>query len=273
MKKFAVFGHPIAHSKSPLIHQAFAKQYGHDLEYERILAPLDGFSHSIDVFFAQGGEGANVTMPFKEEALALSDHLTERARLAGAVNTLIKQADGSLLGDNTDGPGLVFDLQRAYGSLADAKVLLLGAGGAAKGVVKPLLDENLAKLTVVNRTLSKAQSLASRFAADDVEAFDYQSLPEQRFDIIINSTSSSMVNELPGLNVKALKETKLVYDMFYKNEPTSLLKWASQHNPNVTIQDGIGMLVAQAAFAYQQWFGVLPECEPIIAALSAGELS
>ena len=273
MKKFAVFGHPIAHSKSPLIHQAFAKQYGHDLEYERILAPLNGFSHSIEAFFAQGGEGANVTMPFKEEAMTLSDQLTERARLAGAVNTLIKQADGLILGDNTDGPGLVYDLQRSYGALKGAKVLLLGAGGAAKGVVKPLLDEKLAKLTIVNRTLSKAQDVAQKFAADRVEAYDYQSLPEQAFDIIINSTSSSMVNELPGLNVKALKDTKLVYDMFYKNEPTSLMEWAAQYNPGVITQDGIGMLVAQAAFAYQQWFGVLPECEPVIAALSAGELS
>src|SRR5512147_1438607 len=188
--RYAVFGHPIAHSKSPLIHAAFARQTGQDMTYEAILAPLDGFAHSVAAFIAGGGRGANVTVPFKEEAFRLADRLSPHAQRAGAVNTLSFEA-GSIVGDNTDGAGLVADLTRNLGRpLAGGRILLLGAGGAARGVVEPLLDQDPAALVIANRTIGRAQALAELFGRG-VVACGFDGIAGS-FDVIINATAASL---------------------------------------------------------------------------------
>ncbi|MBS3796969.1 shikimate dehydrogenase [Pseudoalteromonas sp. BDTF-M6] len=273
MDKYAVFGNPIAHSKSPLIHHAFAAQLGEQIEYQRILAPLDGFVDCVSEFFRQGGCGANVTLPFKEQAFALVDTLSERARLAGAVNTLILEEGGVLRGDNTDGIGLVSDLERLDGSLAGKHVLLIGAGGAAKGAALPLLEAGVEQLHVVNRTEEKARLLVERIG--QYQNVSYAGLTDkntQNWDIVINSTSSSVTNALPGIDPSYLEGAQFAYDMFYAEQATSFMRWASEVNPNVATADGLGMLVAQAAHAYKLWRGQMPECAPIIAALKEGRL-
>ncbi|MFY8274634.1 shikimate dehydrogenase [Pseudoalteromonas sp. SSDWG2] len=273
MDKYAVFGNPIAHSKSPLIHHAFAKQLGEEIEYERILAPLEGFVDCAKTFFEQGGRGANVTLPFKEQAFTLADTLSERARLAGAVNTLIATPDNELVGDNTDGIGLVSDLQRVYGPLENTRVLLIGAGGAAKGAVLPLLESGVAQLHIVNRTVSKAEQIAHK--VEHFKNVSYEGLGNKNvrsWDIIINSTSSSVSHDLPGIDGSYLEGVQLAYDMYYSDVPTSFNQWARSINPSIDTADGIGMLVGQAAHAYQLWRGQMPSVEPIIAALKEGQL-
>src|SRR5574340_17686 len=196
--RYAVFGHPIAHSKSPLIHAAFARQTGQDLTYEAILAPLDGFAASVAAFIAAGGRGANVTVPFKEEAYRLADRLSPRAERAGAVNTLVFDADG-ILGDNTDGAGLVADLaHNLHRTLAGQRILLLGAGGAARGVIEPLLDQQPAALVIANRTVARAQELAELFD-HGIRACRFDAL-DTPFDLVINATAASLAGELPPLS-------------------------------------------------------------------------
>ena len=274
MDKYAVFGNPIAHSKSPLIHQAFAKQLGEQIEYERILTSLDSFVDSVNLFFDQGGCGANVTLPFKEQAYAMVNRLSERARLAGAVNTLVLQEDATLLGDNTDGIGLVTDLQRLYGSIVGKSVLLIGAGGAAKGATLPLLEAGVSHLHVVNRTAEKAQQLVANVSGyKNITSAALDSRNEQTWDIVINSTSSSVTNSLPGIDTSYIQDCEFAYDMFYSDTATSFMKWVSEINNNALVADGLGMLVAQAAHAYNIWRGQMPNCTPIIAALKEGQLT
>ncbi len=274
MDKYAVFGNPIAHSKSPLIHQAFAKQLGEQIEYERILAPLDGFVDSVKSFFDQDGRGANVTLPFKEQAFAMVDVLSERARLAGAVNTLALQEDGTLFGDNTDGIGLVTDLQRLHGNIDGKSVLLIGAGGAAKGAALPLLEAGICHLHVVNRTVEKAQLLVSNIHQyKNITSGALSCETEQRWDIVINSTSSSVTNSLPGIDISYIRDCEFAYDMFYSETATSFMKWVQETNKNARVADGLGMLVAQAAHAFNIWRGQMPDCAPIIAALKEGQLT
>ena len=260
--RYAVFGHPIAHSKSPQIHTAFARQTGQDMTYEAILAPLDGFAESVAAFIAAGGRGANVTVPFKEEAFKLANRLSPRAQRAGAVNTLSFDADG-ILGDNTDGAGLVADLTRnLHSALSDKRVLLLGAGGAARGVIEPLLDQQPAALVIANRTVSRAEVLAELFGRG-VRAcgFDAADTP---FDVVINATAASLAGDLPPLSPRVFTPDTLAYDMMYGRD-TPFLDFARTHGARTA--DGLGMLVEQAAEAFCLWRGVRPDTAPVIAAL------
>jgi shikimate dehydrogenase len=262
--RYAVFGHPIAHSKSPLIHAAFAHQTGQDMTYEAILAPLDGFADSVAQFIAAGGRGANVTVPFKEEAFKLANRLSPRAQRAGAVNTLVFDADG-ILGDNTDGAGLVADLTRnLHCALAGKRILLLGAGGAARGVIEPLLEQQPAALVIANRTASRAQELAELFGRGVTACgFDEANTP---FDVVINATAASLAGELPPLSPGIFTTDTLAYDMMYGRD-TPFLSFAHTHG--AATADGLGMLVEQAAEAFWLWRGVRPDTAPVIASLRA----
>jgi shikimate dehydrogenase len=262
--RYAVFGHPIAHSKSPQIHAAFARQTGQDMTYEAILAPKDGFAASVAAFVAAGGRGANVTVPFKEEACRLAERLSSRARLAGAVNTLNFEAAG-IVGDNTDGAGLVADLTRnLHCALGGRRILLLGAGGAARGVIAPLLDQQPAALVIANRTVSRAQELAALFDRG-VRACGFDALASP-FDLVINATAASLAGELPPLSPRVFTPDTLAYDMMYGRD-TPFLAFARTHG--AATADGLGMLVEQAAEAFYLWRGVRPDTAPVIAAFSA----
>lgn len=268
-EQYTVIGNPIAHSKSPLIHQAFARQTQQAMSYDKTLVALDGFVAAISALQQQGIKGANVTVPFKEEAFALAQHLTERARRAAAVNTLVFQDDGSILGDNTDGIGLVGDLLRQAVVLAERRILLLGAGGAAKGVILPLLEQHPAQLVVANRTASKAAQLAMSFAdvpGAQVSGGGFADIGERPFDVIINATSASIRGDVPPITTKAIAEHTVCYDMMYGEEETAFLQWAANNGCRSRI-DGLGMLVGQAAEAFRVWCGVMPDVVPVIAQL------
>lgn len=267
MDRYAVFGNPIGHSKSPLIHQMFAAQTGEQLSYEALLAPLDGFTAFARAFFREG-RGANVTVPFKEEAYRLVDELTARAARAGAVNTLKKLDDGRLLGDNTDGAGLVRDLTVNAGiALRGQRILLLGAGGAVRGVLEPLLAEQPAELVIANRTVAKAEELARLFADLGpvvASGFDWLDVP---FDLIVNGTSASLAGELPPLAPSLIQPGHTVcYDMMYGKDTTAFNRWAQTQGAARTL-DGLGMLVEQAAEAFHVWRGVRPDSAPVLAEL------
>jgi shikimate dehydrogenase len=261
--RYAVFGHPIAHSKSPQIHSAFARQTGQDMTYEAILAPRDGFAESVAAFIAAGGRGANVTVPFKEEAFRLASRLSSRAQRAGAVNTLV--FDDGILGDNTDGAGLVADLTRNLAcALAGRRILLLGAGGAARGVIEPLLDQQPAALVIANRTVGRAQELAELFDRG-VRACGFDAV-DTPFDLVINATAASLAGELPPLSPRVFTPDTLAYDMMYGRD-TPFLAFARSHG--AATADGLGMLVEQAAEAFALWRGVRPDTAPVIASLRA----
>lgn len=263
---YAVFGNPIAHSKSPLIHAAFARQTGQDLVYTARLAPLDGFTGVIEAFRAEGGRGANVTVPFKEQAFALATRRTPRAEAAGAVNTLAFAADG-ILGDNTDGAGLVRDLTANLGfDPAGKRILLMGAGGAARGVILPLLEWAPASLYIANRTAEKAEALARVFGAGQVKGGGYTDLPGP-FDLVINATSASLSGDLPPLPETVFAEGALAYDMMYGKD-TPFLAFARARSARLA--DGLGMLVEQAAEAFLLWRGVRPDTAPVLALLRGG---
>lgn len=263
MDHYAVFGNPIAHSKSPIIHRLFAQQTNQKLTYEPILTTTEDFVATIKQFFATG-LGCNITVPFKEQAYQLADELTPRAQLAGAVNTLKKLADGSLLGDNTDGVGLVRDLKNAGIKLAGQTILLLGAGGAARGVIEPLLNEQPNHLLIANRTLSKAEELITLTKhLGYISAHNYESLAEP-VDLIINATSASLTKQLPNLTASLIKPSKTIcYDMMYSKEPTIFCQWAKQNGAAKTI-DGLGMLVEQAAEAFYLWRNVQPKTDSVL---------
>lgn len=266
MDTFAVFGNPIQHSKSPQIHKLFAEQLNIEHPYGRILAPLDAFIETLDSFFAAGGKGANVTLPFKEQAFAHADELTERAALAGAVNTLKRLEDGRLLGDNTDGIGLLSDLERLALIKPGDRVLLLGAGGAARGVLLPLLSLDCA-LTISNRTFARAEELAKLFShTGSVQAIAQEKLAGHEFDLIINATSSGVAGDIPAIPASLLSHNVRCYDMFYQQGLTPFLQWSRQQGV-VNFADGLGMLVGQAAHAFLLWHGVLPSIAPVIQTL------
>ena len=270
MDRYAVIGNPIAHSKSPQIHAAFARQTGQELSYEALLAPLDGFAQTVADFRAHGGRGLNVTVPFKLEAFALADRHTARAHAAGAVNTLAFGADG-ILGDNTDGAGLVRDLSANLNlELAGRRILLLGAGGATRGALLPLLDSRPASLTIANRTVAKADALAALFAAragDTVlDACGFDALAGRRFDLVINATAASLADELPPLPPGLYAEGALAYDMMYARAPTRFMR-AALADGAARVADGLGMLVEQAAESFTLWRGVRPDSAPVLAAL------
>lgn len=266
MDNFVVIGHPIAHSKSPLIHRCFAEQTGIEHRYGTLLAPLDGFTQCVRHFLELGGKGANVTLPFKQQAYEMADELTERAALAGAVNTLHKRQDGSLLGDNTDGIGLLSDLQRLSLIRPNDRILLIGAGGAARGVILPLLSLGCA-LTVTNRTPERASELARAFAhTGEITALSLAALTNERFDLVINATSSGISGDIPAIPASLISTDTRCYDMFYQHGPTPFLRWC-QHSGATAMADGLGMLVGQAAHAFLLWHGVLPDVTPVISRL------
>lgn len=268
--RYAVIGHPIAHSKSPAIHAAFAAQTAQDLSYEALLAPLDGFAAAVAQFRAEGGRGLNITVPFKEEAWQLADRLTERARLAGAVNTFVLGDD--VLGDNTDGAGLVRDLEVLGARLAGARVLLLGAGGAARGVILPLIDAGVARLFIANRTADKARALQAHFAGHDARgvlaAGGWQEAADAPYDVVINATSASLSDEAPPLPPGLYAPDSLAYDMVYGRGLTAYLKQARDQGA-ARLADGLGMLVEQAAEAFALWRGVRPDTAAVRATLRA----
>lgn len=264
---YAVIGHPVKHSRSPDIHAAFAQQTGADIVYARLPAPANGFTEVATAFFNDGGRGLNVTLPFKGQACALVDTLTNRARVAQAVNTIAVQADGRWLGDTTDGIGLVRDLRDNLGlELERMRVLILGAGGAVQGVLGPLLALAPKEVVVANRTAGKAEQLALHFAGaatlhgiglGGIHAFS-------SFDLIINGTAASLAGEVPPLPDNVLAHGGAAYDMLYATQPTAFMTWAANHGAE-QIWDGFGMLVEQAAESFSIWRGVHPETGPIIA--------
>ncbi|SDT02511.1 shikimate dehydrogenase [Halopseudomonas litoralis] len=267
MDRYAVIGNPIAHSKSPLIHSMFARQTGEDLQYEALLAPLDDFSGTLRSFLDEG-LGVNITVPFKEQAWALVDKHTAAAERAGAVNTIKRMADGSLLGDNTDGKGLVRDIQHNAGlTLAGMRVLLVGAGGAARGVIQPLLQAGPAQLCVVNRTVEKAEQLAMLFKdLGPISAAGFEWI-EEPVDLIINATSASLDSKLPPISPSLIRPGHTwCYDMMYASEATVFNRWAAEQGAARCI-DGLGMLVEQAAEAFALWRGIRPDTSEVLAAL------
>ena len=267
--RYAVMGHPIAHSKSPFIHRRFAAQTGEPVAYEALLVEPGGFRAAVEGFRAQGGGGLNVTIPFKEEAFALASRRTGRAERAGAVNTLWFEG-AAVCGDNTDGVGLVRDLTRNLGVDIEARsVLVLGAGGAARGVIGPLLDEKPRRIAIANRTASRAVELAGRFASQGpASAVALDALPADGFDIVINATAASLSGDLPPVPRGTLRTGGIAYDTAYAANPTPFVEWGAREGASVAT-DGLGMLVEQAAESFRLWRGREPLTVPVIDALRA----
>ncbi|APD92533.1 shikimate dehydrogenase [Alteromonas mediterranea] len=265
MKKFAVFGNPIAQSLSPTIHQMFADQVGEKISYEKILAPEDGFVEAAKAFLAQeGAVGCNVTMPFKLDAFNLAKVDDQAAKDAQAVNTLMNGDRGELLGFNTDGVGLVNDLLNSGVEIQGKRVLLIGAGGAARGVISPLLKAGAATLTIANRTKAKAEEVASAASNPKVDVVALEDIATIAPHIIINSTAASLSNALPcSLNDGVLQHCEVVYDMVYKNSPTRFMRDAAELGVKTQI-DGLGMLVEQAAEAFYIWTQKRPDTSDIV---------
>jgi shikimate dehydrogenase len=263
--RYCVFGNPVAHSRSPAIHARFAAQCHHDLSYEAILAPLDGFAVMVSEFVAAGGKGANVTVPFKEEAFRLCTRRSARAERARAVNTLAFTGN-EISGDNTDGAGLVRDIEvNLEFPLAGRRVLLLGAGGAARGVIAPLLERRPAGLFIANRTADKAEVLARQFSdLATVNAGNFAKIPGQTFDVVINATSASLSGATLPLPAGVFASGGLAYDMMYGKGETPFLALAREQGA-ARLADGLGMLVEQAAEAFLVWRGVRPDSALVLA--------
>lgn len=264
---YAVFGNPINHSKSPTIHRQFAEQTGQDMHYTKQLVNEGEFETAAQEFFAQGGKGLNITVPFKLNAFAFAHQRTARAERAGAVNTLARLSDGTILGDNTDGIGMIHDMHNLGWELEGKRVLILGAGGAVRGILQPLLEEKPAQVVIANRTLEKAEELVKNFHdLGDIRAKSFAQLEGAVFDLVINGTSASMQGELPPLPDNLLAAQACCYDMMYGAEPTIFLAWAKNQGA-VQTADGLGMLIGQAAEAFYLWRQIRPEVVPVITAL------
>ncbi len=262
---YAVFGHPIEHSKSPLIHKLFAIQTEQQIEYTSQNVPADQFIKTVSSFFEQGGKGLNCTLPLKELAWEYAECKTERAEISKAVNTLAMQSDGTVLGDNTDGHGLIKDLITNNSiNLSNIKILVLGAGGASRGIIGPLLEKNPERIVIANRTINKAKNLAEEFnKKGEIYGCGFESLKNQQFDLIINATSASLSSQLPPLPSDLLIKEGNCYDLAYGNEPTTFVRWGIKNNASKSM-DGLGMLVEQAAEAFFIWRGINPETKPVI---------
>lgn len=266
--RYGVIGHPIAHSKSPVIHRLFADATGQDLSYEAIDIPPEQLADRVRQLFASGFRGLNVTVPHKSEVLKLTSRLTSRAELAGAVNTLIKHVDGAIEGDNTDGVGLVNDLrQNLRTRLAGTRILILGAGGATRGIVPALFDTNPRDITIANRTGERAQAVARDFRMlGKILACEFQELGGRRYNVVINATSAGLHGEMPPFPASILGPDTLCYDLSYAMQDTPFVTWAKNHGAG-RIAQGWGMLVEQAAESFHAWRGVRPDTRPIIAKL------
>jgi len=265
---YAVMGNPIAHSKSPAIHRLFAKQTGNDIHYQAILVDTENFPEAIHSFIEKGGKGLNITVPFKQSAFEMADNLSEEARLAGAVNTLSINTDGTLRGDNTDGSGLITDLANNLGiKLSAMRILILGAGGAVRGILLPLIQQEPHSITIVNRTVQRAEELALAFHDHfSISACGYENLAGQTYGLIINATSASLTGKLPPLANNILADSGYCYDLAYADKPTSFVKWGLNQNARIAT-DGLGMLVEQAAESFYIWYGVRPDTKNVIASL------
>lgn len=266
---YALFGFPVHHSWSPFIHGLFARQAGQDMAYRLIESPPEQFRHDVlDFFFEQGGRGANVTVPHKRAASELVNELTPRAQQADAVNTLLCR-DGELIGDNTDGVGLLTDLTHNLGlQLASPRILMLGAGGAARGTLGPLLNLKPSALVIANRTAERALELAREFAdLGPVSGASFEGIePLEPFDLIVNATSASLKGEVPPIPARAVDRNTTCYDMAYGVGETPFTQWARDHGA-LRVAQGWGMLVEQAAEAFYVWRGVRPETPPVLEAL------
>jgi shikimate dehydrogenase len=270
--QYAVFGNPIAHSKSPLIHAAFAKQTQQDLIYDKELIELENFVSRADAFFDNNGKGLNITVPFKLEAYEYAQLLSQRARQAGAVNTLAKQDNGQIIGDNTDGIGLLTDIvSNLSWQVNGARVLILGAGGAVRGVLGPLLDESPAEIIIANRTEKTAVQLARAFGTGaKVKGLGFAAV-KGSFDLVINGTSASLAGDLPPLDTSIIAIDTACYDMMYGQHNTVFMQWAID-NGSSRVADGLGMLVEQAAHAFKLWRGVRPQTSAVIDAIRSNVL-
>jgi len=268
MDKYAVFGFPIGHSKSPVIHQQFAEQTAQHLSYKAVEVKPEAFDAVLNDFFKAGGKGVNCTVPLKELAYEKADQLTERAKFSGAVNTIKRLDDGSLLGDNTDGVGLLTDLSENLGiALEGKRILVLGAGGASRGILGPLLAAKPSELYLANRTVSKAKAMEVLFSSVGcIHSSSYEDLAGKQFDLIINATSASLTGTLPPLAQGLLAQRGVCYDLAYSQEPTAFVKWGEQEGAVLSV-DGLGMLVEQAAHAFNLWRGVMPDTTVVRASL------
>lgn len=268
--RYAVFGHPIQHSRSPRIHALFAQQTGDFIEYRAQDVPAENFRVALKAFFTSGGKGLNCTIPLKQLAWQVAERKSERAQRARAVNTLAMRKDGSLFGENTDGVGLLRDLMLNLRlELAGCRILLLGAGGASRGVIQPLLEQHPEGLVIANRTPEKAVQLASEFTdLGPVTAKGFDQLMGDRYDLILNATAASLSNGLPLLPEDIVAADGCCYDLAYGSEPTVFVLWGKDHGAAVSV-DGIGMLVEQAAEAFYIWRGVRPETKSVIELLEA----
>ncbi|PLW70866.1 shikimate dehydrogenase [Pseudohalioglobus lutimaris] len=269
--KYAVFGNPIKHSKSPIIHAAFAAQCAQAMQYRAVRVDLGGFDRAANKFFADGGKGLNITLPFKEDAFRFAGRLSERASRARAVNTLNLAADGVIEGDNTDGVGLVRDMVANLGWVVRGlRVLIIGAGGAVRGVLEPLLRERPEGILIVNRTASRAEQLAAEFTdLGAISGGGYELIEECQFDLVINASSAGLEGETPEMPSSILTERSCCYDMLYAAEPTPFMRWAA-HHAAWAVTDGVGMLVEQAAQSFYIWRGLRPETQSVIASIRGG---
>ena len=265
---YCVIGNPVTHSKSPLIHAAFAKQTGQKIHYQKIQVEQGEFLSALDDFQKQGGNGLNITIPFKEEAWRAADVLTDSANQAGAVNTMWFDKNGKRHGDNTDGRGLIIDLRANHNvRITGAEILILGAGGAVRGILGPLLDKKPAHVVIVNRTISRAEQLVALFSNRGVVAgCDYDYLPGQKFNLVINGTSASLQGTVPPLPGDLLFPEACCYDLMYSDSDTPFVSWARSHNAAKSL-DGFGMLVEQAAESFFVWRGIRPQTRPVIETL------
>ncbi len=263
--QYAVMGNPIAHSKSPRIHTLFAKQVGQRIVYTAIQVDPGGFRQAVGNFQASGGRGLNVTVPFKREAWELVSEHSVRAQRAGAVNTIAMRADGTLFGDNTDGSGLIRDMRDNCGAaIAGKRVLMLGAGGAVRGVLGLLLEEQPALLVIANRSADRATGLAMEFSAlGAVLGGGFDALRGKQFDVLINGTAASLQGDMPPLPDDVIIPGAFCYDLMYSAQPTPFMRWAQHHGAGQVV-DGLGMLVEQAAEAFFIWRGVRPHTAPVL---------
>ena len=265
MDRYAVVGNPIKHSRSPWIHTHFAKQTQQSLEYSALLVALDAFEREVTEFFASGGKGLNITVPFKERAWAMADRHSAAALNAGAVNTLYLDEDGALVGENTDGTGLLRDLKQNHGAnLHKKRILILGAGGAVKGVLANLIAESPSAIYIANRTIEKAKALAESLQGKvPIIAIQFSDIPSETFDFVINGTSAGLQGDLPVVPSATVNTHTWCYDMIYGEGDTKFQAWAKSLNAAQAF-DGLGMLVEQAAESFKIWRGQSPKTEPVI---------
>ncbi len=258
--RYAVIGNPVAHSRSPEIHSLFAEQTGENISYEKISAGKHDFVRAAKDFFSAGGKGLNVTLPFKTDACTFVDQLTDLAKNAGAVNTIIRQDDGGYLGANTDGTGLLRDLKKTLRlQLSGKKILVIGAGGAVQGIIEPLLGEDPAELLIANRTLAKAVEIAGRFQAmGEVQGCHLHRIPARHYDLIIHATSAALQDHELKLPGEIVGPRTYCYDLLYGNSDTSFMRWGKRHGA-MGVVDGFGMLLEQAAESFYLWRDKRPD--------------